>query len=100
MRKKLRLLVSLCALSGFWSLANAQSVGDVIQSASGDYKAYRVIGENLITNGSFDDGVNGWFNGTWSPAVATDYVISNTGGFDGGAYINVSSTNCKYLKNW
>lgn len=93
MRKKLRLLVSLCALSGFWSLANAQSVGDVIQSASGDYKAYRVIGENLITNGSFDDGVNGWFNGTWSPAVATDYVISNTGGFDGGAYISLKSGN-------
>lgn len=102
MRKKLRLLVSLCALSGFWSLANAQSVGDVIQSASGDYKAYRVIGENLITNGSFDDGVNGWFNGTWSPAVATDYVISETGGFDGGAYISITAegvSDVKTLRN-
>lgn len=95
MRKKLRLLVSLCALSGFYSLANAQSIGDVIQSASGDYKAYKVIGENLITNGSFDDGVNGWFNGTWSPAVAADYVISETGGFDGGAYISLKSNNGK-----
>lgn len=95
MRKKLRLLVSLCALSGFWSLANAQSIGDVIQSASGDYKAYKVIGENLITNGSFDDGVDGWYNGSWSSAVAADYVISETGGFDGGAYISLKSNNGK-----
>lgn len=95
MRKKLRLLVSLCALSGFYSLANAQSIGDVIQSASGDYKAYKVIGENLITNGSFDDGVDGWYNGSWSSAVAADYVISETGGFDGGAYISLKSNNGK-----
>lgn len=98
MRKKLRLLVSLCALSGFYSLANAQSIGDVIQSASGDYKAYKVIGENLITNGSFDDGVNGWYNGSWSSAVAADYVISETGGFDGGAYISITAEGASDVK--
>lgn len=91
MGKSLHLSLAMLTFAALPCAVSAQSVGDVIQSTSGDYKAYKVIGENLITNGSFDDGVNGWFNGTWSPAVATDYVISETGGFDGGAYISISA---------
>ena len=91
MSKSLHLSLAMLMFSALPSAVSAQSVGDVIQSASGDYKAYKVTGENLITNGSFDDGVNGWFNGTWSTAVASDYVISETGGFDGGAYISISA---------
>ena len=60
MRKKLRLLVSLCALSGFWSLANAQEdVTDLYivnpsfelsaegVAQTGDVQEYSSLGTNL-----------------------------------------------------
>lgn len=52
---------------------------------------YATVGENLIKNGSFDNGVEGWKTiGYTTDAVASDFGLSETGGFDGGAYITTN----------
>ena len=96
MRKKLRLLVSLCALSGFWSLANAQSVGDVVQGL--DSKVYKLVeATDIISNGSFNEAIGedniipGWYTNSDVEEVqmTTKYFgISSTGGaVDDGPYL-------------
>ena len=48
-------------------------------------------GDNLFVNGSFDNGVEGWKTiGYTTDAVASNFVLSETGGFDGGAYITTN----------
>ena len=56
-----------------------------------DDKQYKVVGENIITNGSFDDGVAGWYAGAWAAANADNYTLATEGGFDGGAYLQYSA---------
>ncbi len=56
-----------------------------------DDKQYKVVGENIITNGSFDDGVAGWYAGAWAAANASNYTLATEGGFDGGAYLQYSA---------
>lgn len=96
MRKKLRLLVSLSALSGFWSLANAQSVGDVVQGL--DSKVYKLVeATDIISNGSFNEAIGedniipGWYTNSDVEEVqmTTKYFgISSTGGaVDDGPYL-------------
>lgn len=80
--KKLCLAFSACAALAFSSTVNAQNVGDIVQSPIGDYKAYKVVGENLFVNGSFEDeSVNGeipgWYDGGWNNAKTE--VLSNDG---------------------
>ena len=80
--KKLCLVFSACAALAFSSTVNAQNVGDIVQSPIGDYKAYKVVGENLFVNGSFEDeSVNGeipgWYDGGWNNAKTE--VLSNDG---------------------
>ncbi len=87
MKKKLLFAAAMVA-SALGFNAQAQSVGDVITV---DDVKFKVIGENIITNGSFDDGVSGWKTiGYTTDAVASDFTITETGGFDGGAYITTN----------
>ncbi len=87
MKKKLLFAAAMVA-SAFGFNAQAQSVGDVITV---DDVKFKVIGENIITNGSFDDGVSGWKTvGYTTDAVASDFTITETGGFDDGAYITTN----------
>ena len=66
----------------------AQSAGDVVTVNGADYD---VLGDNIVTNGSFDNGVDGWYAGNWADANATNYVLHTEGGFDGGAYLEYSA---------
>ncbi len=64
-----------------------------------DDKQYKVVGENIITNGSFDDGVAGWYAGAWAAADASNYTLATEGGFDGGAYLQYSAGGVGSEKN-
>lgn len=66
----------------------AQAAGDVVTVNGADYD---VLGANIVTNGSFDNGVDGWYAGNWADANATNYVLHTEGGFDGGAYLEYSA---------
>lgn len=97
--------MALFVASAFVGNAGAQTVGDILISGTTKYK---VTGENLISNGSFDDGVSGWktANGSnatvWTDAVASNFIITETGGYDNGAYITVNgaeSSSVKTLRN-
>ena len=46
---------------------------------------YTIVGENLIENPSFDNGLDGWLGGAGGALENT--TLNNTGGVDGGAYI-------------
>ena len=69
--------------------ANAQQLqtGDTFTytNADGVEKTYKVVGENLIENPSFDNGVTGWTGGAGGALGNTE--VNNSGGVDGGAYI-------------
>lgn len=65
----------------------AQSVGDIITVGSANYK---VVGENLFVNGSFESGVDGWKTvGYATDAVASNFTLSS-GGWDGGTFITTN----------
>ena len=82
---KSMLLGGMLAISmGVW----AQKVGDVITFDGADYD---VIGSNMVVNGSFDDGVTGWYAGNWVEANSSNYILHTDGGFDGGAYLEYSA---------
>ena len=85
---KRKLLLACCALLIGWSYASAQEIGD--QYVVGT-SVYQITGANLITNGSFDDGVNGWYNGAWTENSIENSTVTNTGGYDDGAYITISA---------
>jgi hypothetical protein len=53
-RLLLQLLVVFCVVNGF-----AASVGDYLYSPTAKFK---VTGENVVTNGTFADGTNGWLS--------------------------------------
>lgn len=90
------------AAFGFAATVSAQSVGDVITVDGHKYEV--VDATNLITNGSFDDGVNGWktANGSnatvWIDADAANFTITETGGYDEGAYITVNGAGAATVK--
>lgn len=60
------------------------AVGDKISS---DGVEYTIKSENLLTNGNFADGLEGWYNGTWQPTSTDFWAINNEGGPDNGTYI-------------
>ena len=66
----------------------AQKVGDIVTVSGAEYE---VTGANLIVNGSFEDGVAGWYAGAWADADAANYTLQTEGGFDGGAYLQYSA---------
>ena len=96
--RKLKLFMTALALTGGVNVALAQNVGDIITYNDLDYK---VTGENLVTNGSFDDGVNNWYAGDGNnntsqvAAQANNFTIESEGGFDGGAYLQYSAGGAK-----
>lgn len=52
---------------------------------------YAVKSDNLIKNGSFDEGVAGWKTiGYTTDAVASDFTLNAEGGYDGGAFITTN----------
>jgi len=64
------------------------AVGDQITYGSAKYS---VVGTNLFTNGSFDDGVNGWCATNYTTAAdAANFTVTATGGYDDGAYITTN----------
>lgn len=86
------------ALVGGTNFALAQNVGNIITYNGGEYK---VTGENLVINGSFDDGVNNWYAGDGTnntsqvAANASNFTIQATGGFDDGPYLQYSAGGAK-----
>ena len=67
------LVAGLMAVSaGAW----AQNVGDIVTV---DGVEYQIKGANIITNGSFDDGVNGWYSGNWNAASGPIFRRRRTG---------------------
>ena len=69
--------------------ANAQQLqtGDTFTytDIDGVEKTYKVVGENLIENPSFDNGTTGWTGGGGGTLNNTE--VNYSGGVDGGAYI-------------
>ncbi len=65
-------------------------IDDIITIGKAQYK---VTSENLFTNGGFNDGVNGWTasNDYMTDAVATNFTLTEEGGFNGGAYMTTTA---------
>lgn len=62
--------------------ANLQ-VGDMVNMAGQNLYA----GGNILTNGDFDLGKQGWSNGSGTSIGQPDFQIVPIGGYDGGAYL-------------
>ena len=77
--------------------ANAQQLqtGDTFEytNSEGVVKTYKVVGENLIENPSFDNGTTGWTGGAGGALSNTE--VNYSGGVDGGAYIRPTSSSGK-----
>ena len=60
-------------------------------NSEGVVKTYKIVGENLIENPSFDNGTTGWTGGAGGALSNTE--VHYNGGVDGGAYIRpISNT--------
>jgi len=87
---KKKLLLMLLAVMGMSSVyADNYQVDDYIYTRNGKYK---VTGENLIENGDFSNGKEGWTNGSGTElnvgTEATDtFLLRSTGGPKDGPYI-------------
>ena len=73
--------------------------GDTFEytNAEGVVKTYKIIGENLIKNPSFDNGTTGWTGGAGGALSNTE--VNYNGGVDGGAYIRPTSSSGKGSNN-
>ncbi|MCF0198642.1 MAG: RICIN domain-containing protein [Bacteroidaceae bacterium] len=58
--------------------------GDRIETSDG---VYIVKGDNLVTNGFFTDGLNGWVGGDGKDLSSSSFSVTATGGPDGGAFL-------------
>lgn len=105
MKTKQLLFFVLMSLLGF-QMAKADiytpSQGDKIVTDNG---VYVVNGGNIITNGDFSDGLNGWKAGDNSDLSADNFEIVADGGPDGGACIKAlggagSSSNKTIKTGW
>ena len=86
-RVKSLLTLVVMSLCGFTISAQQLQTGDSFEftNADGVTKKYVVVGENLITNPSFDNGAVGWTGGVGG--ALSNVEVYNSGGVDGGAYI-------------
>lgn len=77
----------MAAIAGLATPSFAYQQGDAIYTFNGKFK---IIGENMLTNGDFSDGVNGW-TGLTGNAVPTDtFSVVPAGGPDGMNCLQVS----------
>lgn len=84
---KRRLLMMMAAIAGLATPSFAYQQGDAVYTFNGKFK---IIGENMLTNGDFSDGVNGW-TGLTGNAVPTDtFSVVPAGGPDGMNCLQVS----------
>ena len=94
MRHTNLLSACLCALMGLLVSTEVKAqnyvpqIGDKIVATDGIYK---VIGDNLIPNASFDEGLEGWTSGDGSAISAENFEVVVEGGPDGGAYLKALS---------
>lgn len=79
--KKIVIITLLMGLSLFQ--VKAQSAGDIITYNEKQY----TLGENIITNPSFNNGLSGWNAGDGSALASTGFTVNATGGCDNGAYL-------------
>lgn len=85
--KKRLLKSALALLAGAWAMGGyAQSVGDIFTY---DGHKYKVTGENLITNGSFENGFTGWTsaNDFTSELSSGNFTLKTEGAQDGSQYL-------------
>ena len=76
--------LALAAIAALTASAQLQ------QLKTGDHfeyngNGYTIVGENLIENPSFDNGLDGWLGGAGGALEST--TLNTSGGIDGGAYI-------------
>lgn len=77
----------MVAIAGLATPSFAYQQGDAVYTFNGKFK---IIGENMLTNGDFSDGVNGW-TGLTGNAVPTDtFSVVPAGGPDGMNCLQVS----------
>lgn len=77
----------MAAIAGLATPSFAYQQGDAVYTFNGKFK---IIGENMLTNGDFSDGVNGW-TGLRGNAVPTDtFSVVPAGGPDGMNCLQVS----------
>jgi len=92
-----KILTSVVLFAAGLFAANAQQLktGDTFEytNADGVLKTYTVVGENLITNPSFDEGTTGWTGGGGGALGNTE--VNYSGGVDDGAYIRPTSSSGK-----
>jgi len=86
-----KILTSVVLFAAGLFAASAQqtqlTTGDTFTytNADGVEKTYKIVGENLITNPSFDNGTEGWVGGNGGTLTNTE--VNYSGGIDDGAYI-------------
>ena len=85
LKKLFSFALALMATAVAWA---QHETGDVITYEGFDYE---LLGSNIITNGSFDDGVSGWYAGNWAAANPSKYTLQESGGFDGGPFLQYSA---------
>ena len=90
--KKFFTSVVLFATAMFAANAQQLQTGDTFEftNTEGVTKTYKVVGENLIENPSFDNGTTGWTGGAGGALGSTE--VNYSGGVDGGAYIRPTSS--------
>lgn len=77
----------MAAIAGLATPSFAYQQGDAVYTFNGKFK---IIGENMLTNGDFSDGVSGW-TGLTGNAVPTDtFSVVPAGGPDGMNCLQVS----------
>lgn len=93
--KKFFTSVVLFAAAALTINAQQLTTGDSFEytNTNGVTKTYKVVGENLITNPSFDEGTTGWTGGAGGTLNNTE--VNYSGGVDGGAYIRPTSSSGK-----
>ncbi|MBO4443827.1 MAG: hypothetical protein J5814_03540 [Bacteroidaceae bacterium] len=87
----MRKFFTLCAVALTALAINAQTeqlkTGDHFSYTGSDgvTRGYTIVGDNLIPNPSFDNGVDNWLGGDGNALGSATW--NSTGGVDGGAYI-------------
>ncbi len=86
MKLKSLVAVALGAVAFTSTAATPHPVGSKVIANGFEYT---VAGENLITNGDFSDGFNGWSDGAWNTPTSSNFsIVSN--GPTGDAYIRAN----------